>query len=36
MHFFMEMGRFGLFLNNDTANLCIYNEPVGVIKPAHI
>ena len=25
-----------LFLNNDTANLCIYNEPVGGIKIAHI
>ena len=36
MHFFMEMGRFGLFLNNDTANLFIYNEPVGGIKLSHI
>ena len=35
MHFFMEMGRFVVF-NNDTANLCIYNEPVGGIQPAHI
>ena len=25
-----------LFLNNDTANLCIYNEPVGGIKLSHI